>query len=200
MPQAGYTSAKKMKNQLDTKQFRSLRSVYSATQLAKDSSITKVVTCCGTDTDRLHLNTYADRTLRSAVKIAPQVSIGEADRLLGLISLRRLRLNKRGSTLLRVITTSDWEELVTALASDECKAQISQISMLTDEEQLRFGITELLSIFTQRVLALASKYNRRCLRENHLSSAGQSNFDQIKEHSAINQVAKRVCVESGATE
>lgn len=47
---------------------------------------------------RLRLDRYSDWTLRSSVKVAERVGMEEANRLLGRVSLRRLRSNKRGDS------------------------------------------------------------------------------------------------------
>ena len=85
-----------MKNHLDTKQLQALCRVYSTTQFTKESAIEEMVACWGSDTTRLYLDRYSDWTLRTTVKVAHLIGIDEANQLLELISLRRLRLDKRG--------------------------------------------------------------------------------------------------------
>ena len=141
-----------MKEHIDTQQLKALRKLYSTTESTKDRSIKETVTHWGPDAiEQLHLDEYSDFTLGSAIKVASKIDINEADRLLGSISSRRLRLNKRGGGSIQAITTADWQELVSVLDSDEAKAAILQIPALTDEEQMRLGITEPLSIFRERI-------------------------------------------------
>ena len=113
--------------------------------------------------DRLHLDEYSDLALRSSVKAAEQISMEEANRLLGWISLRCLCLNKRGRGFAQEITTGDWQDLVAALASDEAKSKVQQIFNLTDNDQVRLDMTEPLSRFRLRILAAISAYGCRQL-------------------------------------
>lgn len=73
---------------------------------------------------RLRFDEYSDWTLRFTVKVAREVGMDEANRLLGQNSLRCLRQCKRGGASVRGITTSDWQELIAALASNEAEAKV----------------------------------------------------------------------------
>ena len=185
-----------MKENLDTQQLRALCKLYSTTESTKDKSIKEIVTHWGPDAiELLHLDEYSDWTLRSTIKVASKIGINEADRLLGPIFSRRLRLNKRGGGSIRAITNADWQDLVSVMDSDEAKATILQIPVLTDEEQLRLGITEPLSIFKDRISASASSYHRRRLRESNQHQARIDNTDEQEQRAGGIQTAKRVIYE-----
>ena len=74
---------------------------------------------------RLRLDEYSDWTLSFTVKVAREVGMDEATRLLGHNSLRCLRQCRRGGASIRGITKSDWQELNAALASNEAKAKVT---------------------------------------------------------------------------
>lgn len=156
-----------MEQHLDTDYLRALRKLYTSTQLLKDAAIEKMVCYWGLDAvERLRLNQYSYTALRSSVKVAERLGIEEANRLLGQVSLRRLRSSKRGRASVREVTAGDWQELA-ALALNEATSEALQIPNLTNDEQVRFGMTEPLSIFGHRIAAAFSAYGRRRLQESN---------------------------------
>ncbi|MCJ1424785.1 hypothetical protein MMC29_002673 [Sticta canariensis] len=88
------------------------------------------------------------------VKVARQVAMDEANQLLGQVSLRRLRRNKR---------------------EGRHTVPLQPLAALTDVEQDWFGISEPLSIFRERISAALSSNNRRRLRENAEPQADAGN-------------------------
>lgn len=175
-------------------QLRALRRLYTSTQCLKEIAIEKIISRWGSDVvDRLHLDEYSDLALRSSVKAAKQISIEEANRLLGRISLRCFCLNKRGRGSAQEITTGNWQDLVAALASDETKSKVQQIPDLTDDDQVWLDMTKPLSIFEQRILAAISAYGRRRLQENNNHSAEIDDANETDAPRKAIQVAKCAC-------
>ena len=189
--QAGNSSVREMKQHLDTDQLRALRRGYTSIQYNKEVAIEEMIKHWGAGAvASLNLEKYSNMSLRSSVKVAELVVMDEADALLSKIALRRLRSNKPGRGSVRGITTGDWQDLVVALASDEAKIELSRMTVLTDDEQNWFGITESLSIFGERVSAAPFSYGRRGLRESDLHQT-RDNANELDLSCDTNQVAKR---------
>ena len=185
-----------MKNNLDNEELQNLRNLYTATHTTKQKSIETMIECWGREaTLGLNFNGYSNGTLRASVKVARTIKdINEVDRLLGQISLQRLRLHKPGLGSTRAIITGDWQKLAAASVSEEAKAKILQIAALTDMEQLQFGMGKPLSLFKERISANSSSYNRRRIQENYEHQPGTSNANEQLQYFDSIQIVKRLHV------
>lgn len=111
----------------------------------------------------LQLDRRSEKCLNYMRKIAAKYTMTQADKVLGIIFLERIRQDKRGSSSLLMITTNDWFTLFKQ-DCDNTVADLDHVADLSAEERVKYNITGPVSMFEVEPQSIVSA-GRRSLRK-----------------------------------